>query len=83
MTNWFKFVHIFVILCVCWDTQSDNTGFWQLLNVSSVIIVETVGMEVEITVKTNLGNTILNLRWIESLIVYSEMNCYFLLVSWL
>ena len=28
--------HRFVILCICWDTPSENTGLWQLPIVSSV-----------------------------------------------
>ena len=28
-------VHRFVILCICWDTPSENTGLWQLPKVSS------------------------------------------------
>ena len=28
--------HRFVILCICWDTQSEKTGLWQLPKVSNV-----------------------------------------------
>ena len=28
-------LHKFVMLCICWDTPSENTGLWQLPNVSS------------------------------------------------
>ena len=27
---WAKNVYRFVILCICWDTPSENTGLWQL-----------------------------------------------------
>ena len=35
-TNWAIFLYRFVSLCnVCWDTPSENTGLWQLANLSS------------------------------------------------